>query len=48
MYGQQLATEIGKRKGDKPNPGPVYPALKELASLGLIRGIWKAETRCTI
>ena len=26
MYGQELAMEIGKRRGDKPNPGTIYPA----------------------
>ena len=31
MYGQELATEIGKRRGDKPNPGTIYPALKDLS-----------------
>ena len=36
MYGQELATEIGNRRGDKPNPGTIYPALKELAARGLI------------
>src|SRR5207247_3142378 len=36
MYGQELATEIGKRRGEKPNPGTIYPALKDLASHGLI------------
>src|SRR5208282_1029608 len=37
MYGQELATEIGKRRGgDKPNPGTIYPALKELATRGMI------------
>ena len=38
MYGQELANEIGKRRGDKPNPGTIYPALKELANHGMIRG----------
>jgi len=37
MYGQELATEIGKRRGDKPNPGTIYPALKDLASRGMIK-----------
>jgi PadR family transcriptional regulator PadR len=37
MYGQELATEIGKRRGDKPNPGTIYPALKELSTKGLIK-----------
>ena len=37
MYGQELANEIGKRRGgDKPNPGTIYPALKDLASRGMI------------
>jgi PadR family transcriptional regulator PadR len=36
MYGQQLAIEIGRRRGDKPNPGTIYPALKELTNHGLI------------
>jgi PadR family transcriptional regulator, regulatory protein PadR len=38
MYGQELATEIGKRKGEKPNPGTIYPALKDLTNRGLIKG----------
>jgi DNA-binding PadR family transcriptional regulator len=37
MYGQELATEIGKRRGDKPNPGTIYPALKDLSNRGLIK-----------
>lgn len=36
MYGQELAAEIGRRRGDKPNPGTIYPALKELANRGMI------------
>jgi PadR family transcriptional regulator, regulatory protein PadR len=36
MYGQELAVEIEKRRGDKPNPGTIYPALKDLASRGMI------------
>jgi len=36
MYGQELATEIGNRRGDKPNPGTIYPALKELAARRLV------------
>src|SRR5437899_3800275 len=37
MYGQELATEIGKRRGDKPNPGTIYPALKDLSNRGMIK-----------
>ncbi len=36
MYGQELAAEIEKRRGDKPNPGTIYPALKDLAHRGMI------------
>ncbi len=36
MYGQELAEEIERRKGEKPNPGTIYPALKELTSKGLV------------
>ncbi len=38
MNGQVLAAEIGKRRGDKPNPGTIYPALKELVNRGYIKG----------
>ena len=37
MYGQELATEIGKRKGEKPNPGTIYPALKSLRKRKLVQ-----------
>ena len=37
MYGQQLAEEIAKRRGEKPNPGTIYPALKDLHRRGLIQ-----------
>jgi len=46
MYGQELATEIEKRRGDKPNPGTIYPALKELSSRGLIKA--HQEGRSTV
>jgi len=45
MYGQELAEEIGKRRGTKPNPGTIYPALKELKKRGLIKS--KKEGRVT-
>lgn len=38
MYGQELAVEIEKRRGERPNPGTIYPALKDLTARGLIRG----------
>ena len=45
MYGQELANEIGKRRGVKPNPGTIYPALKALKKRGLIES--KKEGRVT-
>jgi PadR family transcriptional regulator PadR len=45
MYGQELAEEIGKRRGTKPNPGTIYPALKELKKRGLIKS--KKDGRVT-
>jgi DNA-binding PadR family transcriptional regulator len=36
MHGQGIADEIGKRKGEKPSPGTIYPALKGLKENGLI------------
>ena len=38
MHGDEIAEEIGKRKGCKPKAGTIYPALKELKSKGLIEG----------
>lgn len=45
MYGQELAKEISKRRGTKPNPGTIYPALRELKKRGLIE--LKKEGRTT-
>lgn len=36
MIGKELADEIGKRKGVKPSPGTIYPALKDLKRKKLI------------
>jgi len=35
-YGQEVAVELGTRRGGRPNPGTLYPALKELETKGLI------------
>lgn len=37
MHGQDLAREIEERKGDRPSPGTIYPALKLLKKDGLIK-----------
>ncbi len=34
--GQEIASELEKRKGSKPSPGTIYPALKELKEAKLI------------
>jgi PadR family transcriptional regulator, regulatory protein PadR len=36
MHGQEIADEIGKRKGVRPSPGTIYPALKMLKNHGFI------------
>jgi len=36
MHGQEIAEEIAKRKGEKPSPGTIYPALKSLREMGFI------------
>lgn len=37
MSGTELAEELGRRRGHKPSPGTIYPALKELKEKGLIQ-----------
>ena len=34
--GDDLAKELETRRGERPNPGTIYPALKNLANAGLI------------
>ena len=36
MHGQEIAEEIAKRKGERPSPGTIYPALRTLRELGFI------------
>lgn len=38
MNGQEIAEKIALRRGTKPTPGTIYPALKELKKGGLIEG----------
>lgn len=44
MHGEQIAEEIGKRRGEKPKAGTIYPALKDLKAKGLIKGEKKGKT----
>ena len=36
MYGQELAVELERMRGTKPNSGTLYPALKELEKQGMV------------
>lgn len=36
MYGQELAEELERMRGTKPNSGTLYPALKELEKQGMV------------
>ncbi len=37
MHGQEITDEIEKRKGVRPSPGTIYPALKHLKEIGFIK-----------
>ena len=37
MKGSEIAKELEKRRGSKPSPGTIYPALRELKEKGLIK-----------
>ena len=36
MNGAEIGRELEKRRGTKPSPGTIYPALKELKKKGMI------------
>ena len=36
MHGQEIASELAKRRGEKPSPGTTYPALRSLKDLGFL------------
>lgn len=38
MCGEDIAKELGKKRGEKPKAGTIYPALKELRNKKLIKG----------
>ena len=37
MNGQEISEELGERRGTKPTPGTIYPALKELRIKELVK-----------
>lgn len=44
MHGQEIANELEKRKGERPSPGTIYPALKMMHEQGLIYEEKKGKT----
>ncbi len=36
MHGKEIADEMVKRKGEKPSPGTLYPAIKNLREAGFL------------
>ena len=44
MNGQEIADEMERRKGERPSPGTIYPALKHLNKSGLIHEKKKGKT----
>ena len=36
MHGKEIAGEMVKRKGEKPSPGTLYPAIKNLREAGFL------------
>lgn len=45
MNGQELARELEARKGSKPTPGTLYPALRDLEDKALIEGTRSGRER---
>ncbi|MFX0054973.1 MAG: PadR family transcriptional regulator [Promethearchaeota archaeon] len=37
LNGQQIAEQIAMRRGTKPTPGTIYPALKDLEDRGTVK-----------
>lgn len=46
MNGQELCCELERRRGSRPTPGTIYPALKGLRMKGLVMG--KRQGRGTV
>jgi PadR family transcriptional regulator PadR len=38
LHGDEIANKIGKKRGEKPKAGTIYPALKTLREKGWIEG----------
>lgn len=44
MHGQEIASELAKRRGEKPSPGTIYPVLKSLKDAGFITEVKEGKT----
>lgn len=44
MHGQQITEELARRRGDRPSPGTVYPALRTLRDAGFLIEEKKGKT----
>jgi PadR family transcriptional regulator, regulatory protein PadR len=44
MHGQEIASELAKRRGEKPSPGTIYPALKGLKDAGFLGEMKEGKT----
>ncbi len=44
MHGQEIADELERRKGERPSPGTIYPALKMMHEAGLVDEEKKGKT----
>lgn len=47
MHGQEIASELAKRRGEKPSPGTIYPALKSLKDAGFLSEVKEGKTLST-
>jgi PadR family transcriptional regulator PadR len=41
MHGQEIADELAERRGDRPSPGTIYPAIKCLKDAGYLHEEYK-------
>ena len=44
MHGQEIANELALRRGEKPSPGTICPALSNLKDLGFLSEEKKAKS----
>lgn len=44
-YGAEIADDLEERRGDRPNPGTLYPALQNLEEQGMVESEKRGRTR---